>query len=154
MSKAWAKALLVRMNFVRRKGKVLKSARHLPTDFVNIKQAFLGRIATLIEEHKIPRELLINSDQIGSKFMPVSEWTMEERGSKQVPLTGLDVKRENTVLLGISVVGMLLPPQLAKRKNVIQVLCFPEDKMPGAQSPTGALPRLCIDMLKIFVYRV
>lgn len=110
VTEAWAKVLRVRMNFVRRKG--TKSARHLPTDLVNIKHVLLESIATLIEEHKISHELLINFDQTGSKFVPVSEWSMEKRGSKQVSLPGLDDKQEMTVLLGISAAGMLQPPQL------------------------------------------
>lgn len=52
VSKAWAKALLVRMNFVCRKGKALKSARHLPTDFLNIEQRFSEELRHLFKSIK------------------------------------------------------------------------------------------------------
>ncbi|KAG0410796.1 hypothetical protein HPB47_012071 [Ixodes persulcatus] len=39
--------------------------------------------------------MIINWDQTGSKLVPVSDWTLEERGSRQ-----------------ISVVGPVLPPQV------------------------------------------
>lgn len=44
--------------------------------------------------------------------MPASHWTMAKKGSKQIPITGLEDKREMTVLLAVSSNGDVLPPQL------------------------------------------
>lgn len=37
----------------------------------------------------LKNELIINFDQTGLKYVPVSDWTMEKEGSKKVPITGL-----------------------------------------------------------------
>lgn len=42
----------------------------------------------------------------------MSNWTLIAKGSKQVPILGLDDKREITALLTVSASGHLLPPQL------------------------------------------
>ena len=78
------------MNYVKRKG--TKAARKLPADFENIKEAFLSRITQSIQKYNIPKELCINMDETGARFVPVSDWTMAEQGSAQVPVTGYDVR--------------------------------------------------------------
>ena len=40
------------------------------------------------------------------------EWIMEEKGSKQVSIAGIDDKRQITLLLGITKLGALLPAKL------------------------------------------
>lgn len=42
--------------------------------------------------------------------MPVGDYTLEEKGSKQVPIIGLEDKRQITVLLGCTISGFFLPP--------------------------------------------
>ena len=58
----------------------------------------------------IPLELIINWDQTGCKLVPISEWTMERQGSKEVPVVGKDDKREIAALLSVTASGMVLPP--------------------------------------------
>ena len=41
-------------------------------------------------EHNIPPGMIVNFDQTGAKFVPCSQWTMAEQGSKQVAITGHD----------------------------------------------------------------
>ena len=41
---------------------------------------------------KILPELIINFDQIGLKYVQVSDWTMARQGSKSVPLSSLGDK--------------------------------------------------------------
>ena len=61
----------------------------------------------------IPRaDLIINFDQTGLDFVPVSEWTMEAEGTKLVEVAGKDDKRQLTAVLGGSMAGEFLPPQL------------------------------------------
>ena len=45
-------------------------------------------------------------------MVPVSDWTMEVHGTKQIDMIGLDDKREVTTLLAVSLSGVLLPPQV------------------------------------------
>ena len=110
LGKKWADSILSRINLVKRKG--TKVARKVPTDFVEIKLAFLKRITDFVREHKIPPELILNWDQTGAKFVPTSEWTLAEEGSRQVDIVGKEDKREMTVLLTCVMSGSLLPPQL------------------------------------------
>lgn len=156
ITERWARSLLERMNFVRRKG--TKAARHLPPDFNSIKQEFLERVAMTIVEHKIPRELVINFDQTGSKFVPVSEWTLEEQGSQQVSVTGIDDKREMTVLLSVTAAGTLLPPQLLYAGKTDK--CHPSTKFPAGWdvwhsdshwSTAETMRRYCVQVLVPYV---
>lgn len=110
LSKTWAESVLNRMSFVRRKG--TKTGRTVPADFPELKNNFLERIHTLIAEHDIPDELVLNWDQTGVPIVPRGQWTMEERGSKQVNIVGLNDKRQITFLLTITKSGLLLPPQV------------------------------------------
>ena len=57
-------------------------------------------------------QLLFNWDQTGVKLVPVSSWTMAQGGSKQVPVVGVEDKREITLVLAITASGTLLPPQM------------------------------------------
>ena len=84
----------------------------------------------LLQEHKIPDCLIINWDQTGSNFVPVSEWTMDAEGSKQVAISHMDDKRQMTVLLSCTKSGNLLPPQLiyqGKTDNCHPQFNFPAD---------------------------
>ena len=92
--------------------KATKATRKLPADFLEIKLSFLQRIKDEVEKNSIPQDLIVNWDQTGSKLVPVSEWTMEKEGTKQVPVVGKDDKREVTILLSIAATGDLLPPQV------------------------------------------
>ena len=61
---------------------------------------------------EIPDELVINWDQTGIKYVPVSQWTMAEKGSKRVELEGVNDKRQITAVFAGSLTGDILPVQL------------------------------------------
>ena len=63
---------------------------------------------------EIPKKLIINWDQMGMKYVPVSNWTFKEKGAKSVEIAGLDDKRQITVLLVLlcTMNGKLLPTQV------------------------------------------
>ena len=127
---AWAKSFLSRLGFVRRKG--TKAARKLPSDYEDIKASFLERVreaATTSTGSFIPPQLILNFDQTNAKFVPVSEWTLEKSGTKQVSIVGLEDKREMTVLLCCTLSGELLSPQLiyaGKTERCHPSVCFPD----------------------------
>lgn len=110
LGRKWAESFLHRRGFVRRKA--TKAARKHPPDFPQLKLAYFDRIKSEITDNDIPMDLLFNWDQTGTKLVPVSNWTMAEEGSKQVPVVGKDDKREITVLLTVTASGHLLPPQV------------------------------------------
>ena len=126
LGKKWAESFLQRRGFVKRKA--TKAARKLPPDFSELKAAYLRRIQDEVTAHDIPRDLLINWDQTGSKLVPVSQWTMAQEGSKQVPVVGKEDKREITVLLAVTASGTLLPPQLIYQGKTVG--CHPRITFP------------------------
>ncbi len=110
LTRTWAESIMERMGFVRRKG--TKAARKLPDNFEEQKADFLKCIAEKVKKYKIPDELIINFDQTGMKIVPVSNWTLDLKGGKQVAITGKDDKREVTALLAVNLRGDVLPPQI------------------------------------------
>ena len=110
LEKSWARSILQRMNFTKRKG--TKAARHRPEDFEIIQGKFHRRIARRVKKYKIPDALVINWDQTGVEVIPSGKWTMNQKGDKQVEIKGIDDKRQYTALLACTLSGELLPPQI------------------------------------------
>ena len=110
LSDSWAESFLRRENYIKRKA--TKAAKKLPEDFEIVRKGFHDRFAQVVLEHQVPAELIVNLDQTGLKMVPVSEWTYEKQGAKQVQVTGIEDKRQITGLLAVSLDGTLLPPQL------------------------------------------
>jgi hypothetical protein len=127
LTNSWAKSLLRRMKFVKRKG--TKAAKKVPANFEDIRAAFLNRVHDKVQQYQIPPELIANFDETGAPYIPVSDWTMEEQGANQVPMFGYDDKRQMTVFLGIAASGDLLPCQLIYEGKTN--LCHPQ----GIQFP-------------------
>ena len=47
----------------------------------------------VISMDEIPDDLLINFDQTGIHYIPVSDWMMAEEGAKRTEIAGKDDKR-------------------------------------------------------------
>ena len=94
------------MGFVKRRGntKSKVSFEH----FDELKELFLLEFNNTVEMDKVPRELVINWDQTGINYMPVSSWTMEQEGGKRVEMIGKDDKRQLTALFACSISGDFL----------------------------------------------
>ena len=60
---------------------------------------------------EVPLELFVNWDQTGFKYVPVSEWTMAEEGSKRVEIDGKHDRRQITAVFGCSMASDFLMPQ-------------------------------------------
>ena len=78
--------------------------------------------------------MIVNFDQTGTKMVPVSEWTLEIQGTKQIDVVGLDDKREVTVLLAVSLSGNLLPPQVIYAGKTRR--CHPNANVPDGWNVT------------------
>ena len=75
-------------------------------------------IQVVVKMEEIPGELIVNWDQTGIHYIPVSSWTMEKEGSKRVEIAGIDDKRQITAVFPGKLVGDFLPSQLIyKEKN-------------------------------------
>uniref|UniRef100_A0A914USD6 DDE-1 domain-containing protein n=1 Tax=Plectus sambesii TaxID=2011161 RepID=A0A914USD6_9BILA len=108
--RSFFQSLMRRMGFVKRKG--TKAAKKLPRNFDELRQNFFTKISPLVKAHEIPDQLIINFDQTGISIIPMSSYTMEKEGARQVPVIGKDEKRQTTVVFAVSLAGELLPPQL------------------------------------------
>ena len=97
LTKDWAKRLLGRMGFVKRKAST--KARITPEHFEELKTQYLQDIETVVKMEDIPPQLIINWDQTAIKYVPVSCWTHEKKGSKRVEIAGIDDKRQITAVL-------------------------------------------------------
>ena len=128
LTKDWGKNTLYRMGLVKRKGTT--KAKVSVDDFDVLKAQFLLDIKVVIEMEEIPSALVINWDQTGINYVPVSAWTMAKAGSKRVEISGVDDKRQITGVFGCNMVGDFLPIQLVyqgKTPKCIPSFNFPSD---------------------------
>lgn len=88
------------------------AASKLPEDWAAQGKAVGQRIAATIETYEVHSSLVINLDQAGLHLLPAASKTYEAKGSKSVPINGLDDKRQITVVIASSLAGELLPLQL------------------------------------------
>ena len=127
LTKHWAQSFAIRHNLVKRKA--TKTAKKIPDNFLEIKDGFLQRIKCTVQAHSIPHDL-INVDETGLPIVPVRSYTLEVCGEKQVPVTANDDKRQITAVVGCSLSGKLLPPQLlyeGKTDRCHPSVSFPTD---------------------------
>ena len=110
ITKEWAQRVLQQMGLVKRKG--MTKVKVLPSDFEKVKRQFLFDVHTIVAMESIPKELIIDWDQTGMKYVPVSDWTFEEKGTKRVEIAGLDDKWQITILMSCAMDGKLLPTQV------------------------------------------
>ena len=76
------------------------------------KEQFLFDVKVIIETEDIPSDLVINWDQTGIHYVPVSNYTMEKEGSKRIELAGIEDKRQITAVFSGAMSGVFLPMQL------------------------------------------
>ena len=96
MNVSWAKSLLKRMNFSKRRG-TTKSGMS-PEEFGKVKRDFLQSIIDIVKMEEIPSDLICNWHQTGLNLIPASSWTMEEKGSRRVEIKGLNDKCQITAV--------------------------------------------------------
>ena len=77
---------------------------------------------------EIPLDLVINFDQTGINYIPVSSWTMEVEGAKRVEVAGKDDKWQITADFAGSMTGDFLPPQLVYKGKT--ECCLPQYQFP------------------------
>ena len=110
LSKPWARGLLGRMGMVKRRAS--SKAKISIENFEAVKEEFLLEIKNVVSFDEIPPPLIINWDQTGINYIPVSSWTMEKEGTKRIELAGKEDKRQLTAVLADSMSGDFLPPQI------------------------------------------
>lgn len=106
----WAKSLLYRMNYVKRRGCSTKKV--MIHDFEGVKVNFLNDILAIVKMEDIPDNLVLNWDHTAISIVPGSQWTMAQKGAKRIEIIGLDDKCQITVVLCGALNGNVLPLQL------------------------------------------
>lgn len=89
------------------------AAQKLPLDWTEKQLDMAARLASLVFEHDVPPELVLNWDQTGVWLMPTSgSCTYDQRGRKSIAITGADNKEAITAVVAVSASGAMLPLQL------------------------------------------
>ena len=107
----WCQSIFKRLNFVRRKSATAKPMI-TPGLIKEIGFSFYRDIHELVKWFNIPKELVINIDQIQLPFVLVSSYTMENRCNQCVPVAGITDYRQITGTFSVSLSGDFLPVQL------------------------------------------
>ena len=127
-SKSWAKSLLSRLGYVKRRAST--KMKVLPSDFEACKIQCLFDVKCIIDLEEIPKDLVINWDHTGIHYVPVGSWTMAKEGSKRVEITGIEDKRQITAVFAGTTSGKFLPPQViyaGKTPRCLPSVEFPKD---------------------------
>ena len=77
---------------------------------------------------EVPTELVINWDQTGINYVPLSAWTLEHEGAKRVEMIGKDDKRQLTAVFACSLSGDFLPIHMVYQGKIIK--CLPKFQFP------------------------
>ncbi len=128
LTKDWAKSILHRMGLVKRRASM--KSKVSVENFEELKEQYLIDIKANVVMDEIPDELVINWDQTGIHYVPVSSWTVEKEGSKRVEIAGIDDERQITAVFACSITGDFLPIQLiykGKTKKCLPTYSFPSD---------------------------
>ena len=104
----WARRLLAKLNWCKRKattGKVEPPPQYL----AEVKFSFQREISTAVFNNVIPPELVINLDQTPLSYVTPGKYTFSFKGAKNVPIKGVDDKRQITATFAVSPTGHFLP---------------------------------------------
>jgi len=116
------------MNFVKCKA-MTKKPKFSVSNFEELKSQFLMDIMASVTMEEIPDDMVINWDQMAIKYIPLSDWTMAQEGSKRVEVAGIDDKCQITTAFAASLSGHFLPVQLVydgKTSRCHPAVDFPE----------------------------
>lgn len=127
LTKDWAKYILKRMGFVKRRGNT--KSKVTVDDFDKLKKLFSLEVRNAVSMDEIPPQLIINFDQTGIHYVPVSSWSMEKEGAKRVEIIGKDDKRQITAVFAATSAGDFLPVQLVYKGTTTR--CLPSFQFPS-----------------------
>ena len=105
--------------------KATKAAQKAPKDATEQIELMAARIAKLVVEFNIPKELLVNCDQTALHLIPKINYTYELKGSQNVSVVGTEDKRQITAVVACSLSGEILPFQLIYKGTEGKEGCFP-----------------------------
>ena len=127
LSEGWARRVLGSMKWVKRKGTTGK-VEPSPQLLAEEKFTFLREIASAVYNNYIPKELIINLDQTPLSCVSPAKYMFTFRGSSNVPIKGVDDKRQITATFAISAGGTFLPIQVIYEGKTQR--CLPKYEFP------------------------
>lgn len=108
ITKHYARSLLRRMGFMKRKG--TKAVKNLPSDFDEMKNEFINRVEKSKDDYSVPDSMIFNWDQTGYQLVPGEDWTIGTKSTNKVIVAGIEIP----VLLCIAESGTLLPIDITR----------------------------------------
>ena len=111
LTEGWARSVLKSMEWSKRKGTTSKIEPRKQF-LLEEKLTFQRCIASIIEEHDIMKELILNLDQTPLSYVSPGKYTFTPKGAKSVPIKGIDDKRQITATFTVSMTGKFLPIRL------------------------------------------
>lgn len=91
-------------------------------DLEEVRTRFLHRVAYVVHEHGIPPGLVFHADETGVNLSPAPNTTLDFQGSASVAVLGSGDKRQATVMLGGTLDGSVLRPQIIFEGKTTRVL--------------------------------
>ena len=127
LTEGWTQKVLKSVDWVKRKeatGKVEPCPKFLDQE----KFTFQRAISKFVPDHDITLELVLNLDQTPISYLSLGKYKFDLKGSKTVPIKGVDDKRRITATFTVTTSGSFLPVQLiysGKTKRSIPEYDFP-----------------------------
>ena len=142
------------MNWTKRRdttGKVEPSEKFLEEE----KFTFQRKISNVILDHDVPSALVLNLDQTTHSYVSLGKYTFSSKGSKNVPIKGLDDKRQITATFVVSATGFFLSIQVIYRGKSKR--CLPKFTFPSNFHVTFTLNHWsnlekCEDLFKVVIF--
>ena len=96
LTKDWAKYFMKHMGMLKRRANT--NAKTTVINFDELKETFLQDIKHSILMDEIPPQLVINFNQTGIHYVPVSSWSMEMEGAKRLKMVGKGNRHQITAI--------------------------------------------------------
>ena len=106
----WARSVLSDLNWSKRNGTAGK-IEPLPQFLAEETLTFQRAISTAMSSHDIPNFLVLNIDQTPLSYVSPGQFPFSFKGSKNVPIKGVDDERQITATFAVSSTGKFLPIQ-------------------------------------------
>ena len=129
----WARHVLTKLEWSKRKGTTGK-VEPSPQFLAEEKFTFQRAISAAVLEHDIPSSLVVNLDQTPLSYVSPGKYTFSFKGAKNVPIRGVDDKRQITGTFAVTITGKCLPIQLIYKGKTKRSL--PKFKFPTSFSVT------------------
>ena len=123
--------------------------------FEKEKFIFQRKNSNIILDHDVPLALVLNLDQTPFSYISPEKYTFSSKGSKNVPIKGLDDKRQITATFVVSATGSFLPIQLiyqGKSKRCLPKFTFPSNFHVTFTPNHWSNLEKCEDLFKVIIF--